>query len=223
MNPTVFPNTVNVATSSSAGLAQSLLQFARQLDEVQITLVGPPTRNTDQYSITNAIYDYLNATGSMLIRKNIEVKRNYNGISDTIRSLQMSTKVVAIGTDFENLKEALDQLDVRSLSSNSYIVIMLCSSPVENCFASPDARSVIANNDIMVLAPRMENYAMASTKLSTLISNPVMGNMDRYISLYNSCYGYCFGFDGGGTLLYDYYLYTLPGRDGKKDLDLKLL
>ncbi|EYC16712.1 hypothetical protein Y032_0032g2450 [Ancylostoma ceylanicum] len=238
----IFPNTVNVATASSAGLSHSLIQIARSLEELQITLVGPEPDNGDKYSITSAIYDYLNATGSMLIKKKIEVKPDFSGMSETIRSIQMSTKVVAIGTDFDNLKDALHRLDVRGLSSQSYVVIMLCSSPVENCFADPDARSTIANNDIIVLAPGMENYTMASSRISSLISNPIVGGMDRYISLYNSCYGYCYGakmggtgdtqsfsnmmksksfsnslgtfqFDGGGTLLYNYYFYTLSGRD----------
>ncbi|ETN84985.1 hypothetical protein NECAME_01547 [Necator americanus] len=85
----------------------------------------------------------------------------------------MSTKVIAIGADFENLKEALDRLDVRGLSSQHYIVIVLCDSPVENCFADSGARSTIADSDVIVLAPYMENYAMASARLSSLISNPV--------------------------------------------------
>ncbi|RCN29507.1 hypothetical protein ANCCAN_24736 [Ancylostoma caninum] len=97
-------------------------------------------------------------------------------MSETIRSIQMSTKVIAIGTDFDNLNDALHRLDVRGLSSQSYVVIMLCSSPVENCFAHPDARSTIANNDIIVLAPGMENYTMASTRISSLISNPIEAN-----------------------------------------------
>ncbi|KAK6759476.1 hypothetical protein RB195_021202 [Necator americanus] len=183
---------------------------------------------------------------------NPTITSDFRRLSENIRFIQMSTKVIAIGADFENLKEALDRLDVRGLSSQHYIVIVLCDSPVENCFADSGARSTIADSDVIVLAPYMENYAMASARLSSLISNPVQGDMDRYISLYNSCYGYCYGakiggtgdtqsfsdtmksksfsnslgafqFDGGGTMLYHYYFYTLSDPNGPYNVIFEVL
>uniref|UniRef100_A0A0K0D6J1 WS_DGAT_C domain-containing protein n=1 Tax=Angiostrongylus cantonensis TaxID=6313 RepID=A0A0K0D6J1_ANGCA len=73
MNPTIFPNTVNVATASSAGLSHALIQFVRVINEAQVTLVGPKPISGDHYTITNSINDYLNATGSLLVKKNIEI------------------------------------------------------------------------------------------------------------------------------------------------------
>ncbi|KAJ1369087.1 hypothetical protein KIN20_030482 [Parelaphostrongylus tenuis] len=68
----VFPNTVNVATASSPGLSKALIEIVGELNESQITLVGPEPINGDHYTIANAINDYLNATGSSLIKKNIQ-------------------------------------------------------------------------------------------------------------------------------------------------------
>uniref|UniRef100_A0A7I4YZH2 guanylate cyclase n=1 Tax=Haemonchus contortus TaxID=6289 RepID=A0A7I4YZH2_HAECO len=219
MNPTYFPNTVNVATASSAGLSHALIEIARLVGEVQMTLVGPTPLSSDHYTITNAIHDYLNFTGSQLISTQIQVDADFKDLSAKIRSIEMSTKVVAFGTDFEDLAKAMRWLEIRRLSDHYYITIMVCSSPVQNCFADDSARSLLDNSGIIV------------------------GQLGRYIALYNSCYGYCFGtkisgvgntqtfastmkmksfsnslgtfrIDGGGTMLYDYCFYTMKGPGG---------
>ncbi|XGW35743.1 hypothetical protein V3C99_019157 [Haemonchus contortus] len=240
MNPTYFPNTVNVATASSAGLSHALIEIARLVGEVQMTLVGPTPLSSDHYTITNAIHDYLNFTGSQLISTQIQVDADFKDLSAKIRSIEMSTKVVAFGTDFEDLAKAMRWLEIRRLSDHYYITIMVCSSPVQNCFADDSARSLLDNSGIIVLAPRIDNYTMASSRITPLVSKPVQGQLGRYIALYNSCYGYCFGtkisgvgntqtfastmkmksfsnslgtfrIDGGGTMLYDYCFYTMKG------------
>ncbi|PIO65198.1 hypothetical protein TELCIR_13147 [Teladorsagia circumcincta] len=151
MNPTYFPNTVNVATASSAGLSHALIEISRLLGEVQITLVGPTPANSDQYTITNAIHDYLNFTGAQLISTQIEVDDDFKDLSAKIRSIEMSTKVVAFGTDFEDLNKAIRWLEVRRLSDHYYTTIMLCSSPVQNCFADDSTRSLLVNSGIIVV------------------------------------------------------------------------
>ncbi|WKY15149.1 hypothetical protein Q1695_000560 [Nippostrongylus brasiliensis] len=219
MNPQYFPNTVNVGTASSAGLAHALIEIARLVGEVQITLVGPFPLNEDHYPIADAVTAYLEETDSSLIRTTLEISSNFEEAVWTVRQIEMSTKVVAIATDFADMKKAMSTLEVRRLSEQSYIVIMLCTTPVQSCFADAGTRAILADSGIIV------------------------GEMGRYISLFNSCYGYCYGsklagtgdtqrfadtfksksftnslgtisFDGGGSALYNYYFYTLPGTHG---------
>lgn len=252
MNPEYYPNTVNVATASSAGLSLALIEIVRLIGEVQVTLVGPVPANGDEYTITDAVFDYLNATGSQLVRTKLEVSDGFAGIANTIRVIEMSTKVIVIGTDFADLNAALRSLGVRRLAEQHYVVIMLCSSPVLNCFADSAAQSTLAGSDVIVLAPQMDSYAAASNRIISLLSDPIQGQMGRYISLYNSCYGYCYGakavgtgdtqtfanslksksfsnslgtfqFDGGGTALYDYYFYTLPVRNGDYNVIVEIV
>ncbi|WKY15148.1 hypothetical protein Q1695_000560 [Nippostrongylus brasiliensis] len=266
MNPQYFPNTVNVGTASSAGLAHALIEIARLVGEVQITLVGPFPLNEDHYPIADAVTAYLEETDSSLIRTTLEtplacpsqyvesppISSNFEEAVWTVRQIEMSTKVVAIATDFADMKKAMSTLEVRRLSEQSYIVIMLCTTPVQSCFADAGTRAILADSGIIVLAPHMDNYTAASEHITKLLSSPLQGEMGRYISLFNSCYGYCYGsklagtgdtqrfadtfksksftnslgtisFDGGGSALYNYYFYTLPGTHGNYDVFLEMI
>ncbi|KJH46642.1 adenylate/guanylate cyclase catalytic domain protein [Dictyocaulus viviparus] len=252
MDPTVFPNTVNVATSSSAGLSHALIQIARVLNETQLTLVGPQPKSGDQYTVTDAINDYLTAIGSSLVKNNIKVDPAFKLLSETMRTVEMSTKIVVIGTDFLDLREALSRIDVRLLSNNFYTVIMVCSGAVEGCLADVSARSLLVNSGIIILAPQMINYTTAVESISSIFPNRKQDKINGYISLYNSCYGYCystkilgnedtqsfataikfmsfsnplgtFQFDGGGNLLHNYSFYIVQSGNGTYDVIMEII
>uniref|UniRef100_A0A1I7X6W6 Secreted protein n=1 Tax=Heterorhabditis bacteriophora TaxID=37862 RepID=A0A1I7X6W6_HETBA len=116
-------------------------------------------------------------------------------------NLPDSYPVLAVGTDFSDVQMALTRLDIRALTSMSFVVILMCIGPVEDCFDFNTKNAVVTSGS-MVLAPNIENYVQIINSFSAMLQKglaELQGNFDKYMSLYTACYGYCYGVKEGGT------------------------
>ncbi|KHN81821.1 hypothetical protein Tcan_09477 [Toxocara canis] len=149
-----------------------------------------------QYAITSAaglsyalkqFADYMNLTESFAMR----CYALYENIF-FFREWIETTCLIAIGTDFVDLRNVLNSLKVVSLSSENFIIVLLCSRVSTSCISQ--IVNLVYSASIIVLAPDIQNRDAIAEKLGRLLPNLI--NYDRledYVTMYNACYGFCFG------------------------------
>ncbi|VDM45912.1 unnamed protein product [Toxocara canis] len=131
-----YPTVVQYAITSAAGLSYALKQFADYMNLTEITLISPQRQDVEARPIAQGVYTFLKTSKLLHVKAFIVIdENNWPDKASTIKAIQTSTRLIAIGTDFVDLRNVLNSLKVVSLSSENFIIVLLCSRVSTSCIS----------------------------------------------------------------------------------------
>ncbi|KAM3727733.1 Receptor-type guanylate cyclase gcy-10 [Dirofilaria immitis] len=189
----LYPTVVQFGLTSALHFTYAIKSLIDYLNITSVVLVSSNERSFDHYSIVAGIEQIVEQQHPFHVEKYIEIDEYMLKTRKvTARNLRTNSSLIIFGNDFINLGMVFHNLEVKELSIDHYIIILVCNQISEIC--ANNVKHIITRAKIIVLAPIIERYKSIGDELNKRFNFVVKEEeIETYMTMYDTCYGFCFG------------------------------
>ncbi|GMR29934.1 hypothetical protein PMAYCL1PPCAC_00129, partial [Pristionchus mayeri] len=117
--------------------------------------------------------------------------------TDSIRALR--SKLIVLTDDFPSIGDALNSLNVESLTNKGHVVLVVCRQPFFLCITDTD-EATFTKSGALALAPDDTESNRRNELFQKWLNESYEEKLfDRYRTTYDACYAFCWGATRGNT------------------------
>uniref|UniRef100_A0A1I8BSW9 ANF_receptor domain-containing protein n=1 Tax=Meloidogyne hapla TaxID=6305 RepID=A0A1I8BSW9_MELHA len=155
----LFPVVAHFTDFSVVAIGETVAKLMQKMNQTQIILVGPKPVDIEKPPLWPSISTILEASG--LSVQSLEVDESSGpSVNNAQQKLRSPVKMIAIDCSFSQLDSTLDALGVVELGgSDSYMVLLICAYPLEDCIKEQTLRNSIATGGFALITPYSSEWA----------------------------------------------------------------
>lgn len=191
-NNTIYPTVIHTSFLNVVLYADSLMLFMNRFNLSSITFLGPKNEKDIHFKpLFEAVDRYFKVFYTNITTNIISIDESmlsyYNPRDIGLISF---IKLIVIDTEFNDLNNVLQQMEIPTLYNHGYVFILLCSQYSSVCASK--FNKFISDYSMLLLGPYFENY----TNIDSLMRQYFRDSYNRlkgieYLSAYISCYSSC--------------------------------
>ncbi|NP_001362115.1 guanylate cyclase [Caenorhabditis elegans] len=203
---------INVAQFSVGGVAETLVFLMKELEQVEITLVGSVKVLPNGLSLSNDLRSYNEIMNSFKIREYVEVDENDVDWTKVDQKIKRGARMIVVCADFYDIYSAFYNIGIRSLSGFRFIIVVILNKPPDEILNQPNVKNLLYGSNAFIISPLQEQYSDAFSIMQDVIPNLADDQFTTFLRIYHACYAYCVGSVNGAETQTDNYHTAMSGK-----------